>query len=138
MTVTSILLLFHLLIRSIACINPFSVCSHYLEADQVTYDANRLSGFSVMEISIERNFRSICKIIFFYQQNTFIITYFTSSIDIFYIWSIWYFSRYFVSVLQIALTQLAEVLVDLLVLISDRLSLTPFLGLYSSFWPFFC
>ena len=65
MTGTSILLLFHLLIRSIARINPFSVCSHYLEADQVTYDANRLSGFSVMEISIERNFQSICKIIFF-------------------------------------------------------------------------
>ena len=65
MTVTSVLLLFHLLIRSIARINPFSVCSHYLEADQVTCDANRLSGFSVMGISIERNFRSICKIIFF-------------------------------------------------------------------------
>ena len=29
------------------------------------YDANRLTGFSVMEISIERNIRAICKIIFF-------------------------------------------------------------------------
>ena len=29
------------------------------------YDANQLTGFSVMGISIEGNFRTICKIIFF-------------------------------------------------------------------------
>ena len=58
------LLLFHLLISSIARKNPFSGCSHYLEASQVIYDANRLIGFSVMGISIERNFRAIGKTIF--------------------------------------------------------------------------
>ena len=57
-------LLFHLLISSIARINPFSGCSHYLEVNQVIYDGNRLTGFSVMGISVERNFRAICKIIF--------------------------------------------------------------------------
>ena len=65
MTITSILLLYHLLISLIAHINPVSGCLHYLKANQVTYDANRLTGFSVMGISIERNFRTICKIIFF-------------------------------------------------------------------------
>ena len=59
--------IFHLLISSIARINAFSGCSHYLETSQVIYDANRLIGFSVMEISIEinRSFRAICKIIIF-------------------------------------------------------------------------
>ena len=47
-TTTSILLLFHLLISSIARINPFSGCSHYLETSRAIYDANLLTGFSVM------------------------------------------------------------------------------------------
>ena len=51
MTITSILLLFHLLISSIADIYFFSGCSHYLEVSQVIYDANRLTGFCVMGIS---------------------------------------------------------------------------------------
>ena len=62
MTITSILLLFH---SSIAHINPFSGFSHYLEANQVIYDADRLTGLSVMGISIERSFRKMCKRIFF-------------------------------------------------------------------------
>ena len=44
-------------IHLIPGINPLSGC-------QVIYDANRLSGFSVMGISIERNIRAICKTIF--------------------------------------------------------------------------
>ena len=39
MTVTSILLLFHLQISLIACVNSFSGCLHYLEASQVICDA---------------------------------------------------------------------------------------------------
>ena len=58
MTITSILLLFHVLISSIACKNPSSGCSHYFEANQVIY-------YSVMGTSIESSFRVICKIIFF-------------------------------------------------------------------------
>ena len=54
-TITSILLLFHLLISSIKRINPFRGCSHYLEAIQVIYNANRFTGFSVMGVSVERN-----------------------------------------------------------------------------------
>ena len=65
MTITSIVLLFHVLIGLIACINPFSGCSHYLETSQVIYDADRLTGFSVIRTSIDRRFRAICKIIFF-------------------------------------------------------------------------
>ena len=65
MTITSVLLLFHLLISSITWINPFGGCSHYLEASQVIYDANRLTGFSVMGISTETSIRAIFKIIFF-------------------------------------------------------------------------
>ena len=55
MTITSILLLFHVLISSIACKNP---SSGYFEANQVIY-------YSVMGTSIERSFQVICKIIFF-------------------------------------------------------------------------
>ena len=65
MTITSILQLFHLLISSIAGIYSFSGCSHYLEASQVIYAANRLTGFFVMGISIERHFWAIGKIVFF-------------------------------------------------------------------------
>ena len=65
MTITSIVLLFHVLIGLIARINPFSGCSHYLETSQVIYDADRLTGFSVIRTSIDRRFRAICKIIFF-------------------------------------------------------------------------
>ena len=66
MTITSILLQqFHLLISLIARINPFGGCSHCLETSQVVYDANQLTGFSVMGISFEGSSRLICKIIFF-------------------------------------------------------------------------
>ena len=65
MIITRILLLFHVLISSIACINTFSGCSHYLEGSQVIYDADRLTGFFVMGTSIERRLWAICKIIFF-------------------------------------------------------------------------
>ena len=65
MTITSIMLLFHVLISSIAHINPFNGCSHYLETSQVIYDADWLIGFSVMRTSIEKSFWAICKIIFF-------------------------------------------------------------------------
>ena len=65
MTITSILLQFHLKISLIARINPFSGCSHCLEASQVVCNANRLTGFSVMGISFEGSSRAICKIIFF-------------------------------------------------------------------------
>ena len=61
MTSTSILLLFHLLISLIARIILSRDCLHYLEASQLVYDANRLTGFSVMGISIEGHFRAICK-----------------------------------------------------------------------------
>ena len=60
MTITSILLQFHLQISLIACVNPFSGCSHCLEASQVVCDANWLTGFFVMGSS-----RAICNIIFF-------------------------------------------------------------------------
>ena len=63
MAITRILL-FYLLISLITCINPFSGCLNYLEASQVIYKANQLTGLSVMEISTEKNFRAICKIIF--------------------------------------------------------------------------
>ena len=65
MTITSIMLLFHLLISLFARINPCSGCSRCLEASQVTCQANRLTGFSVMGISIETSFRAICKATFF-------------------------------------------------------------------------
>ena len=65
MTTTSILLLFHLLISLIAHINPFSGCSHCLEATPVVCDANWLTGFSAMGISAEGSSRAIFKIIFF-------------------------------------------------------------------------
>ena len=66
LTNISMLLQFHLQISLIARINPFSGCSHCLEASQVVCDANWLSGFSVMGISSEWSSRAICKIIFFY------------------------------------------------------------------------
>ena len=91
---TSILLLFYLLISSIAHINPFSGCSHYLEAIQVVYQANRLTGFSVKGISIERNFQAI----FF---RILLLLPFLRLALIFFIWPIWYFSRYIVSVLLV-------------------------------------
>ena len=65
MMITSILLLFHLLISFIVRTTPFSGCSRYLEASQLIYDADRLTGFSVMRISIKGQFRAIFKIIFF-------------------------------------------------------------------------
>ena len=65
MTITSTLLLFHVLISLIARISPFNGCSHYLEASQVTYNTDRLTGFSVMGTSIERSLQAFCKIIFF-------------------------------------------------------------------------
>ena len=65
MTITSILLQFHLQISLIARINPFSGCSHCLEVSQVVCDANRLTGFSVMGTSFEGSSRAICKIIFY-------------------------------------------------------------------------
>ena len=61
MTVTSILLLFHLLISLIARINHLSCCSRCLEASQMICDANRLTGFSLMRISIEGSFWAICE-----------------------------------------------------------------------------
>ena len=69
MTIASVLPLFHLLISSIAQINPFIGCLHYLEASQVIYDAKQLTGFSVMRTSIERNIQAICKTIFFVNRN---------------------------------------------------------------------
>ena len=65
MTITSTLLLFHVLISLIARISPFNGCSHYLQASQVTYNTDRLTGFSVMGTSIERSLQAFCKIIFF-------------------------------------------------------------------------
>ena len=65
MTITRIVLLFHVLIGLIARTNPFSGCSHYLETSQMIYDADRVTGFSVIRTSIDRRFRAICKIIFF-------------------------------------------------------------------------
>ena len=53
MMITSILVLFHLLISLIVRIIPFSGCSRYLEASQLI-DNNQLTGFSVRGISIER------------------------------------------------------------------------------------
>ena len=65
LTITSILLQFHLLISLIAGINPFSGCLHCLEVSQVVCDANRLTSFSVMGISFEGSSQAICKMIFF-------------------------------------------------------------------------
>ena len=65
MTITSILLQFHLQISLIARINHFSGCSHCLEASQVVCDVNRLTGFFVMAISFEGSSWAICKIVFF-------------------------------------------------------------------------
>ena len=65
MTITSILLLFHLIISLLACINPFSGCLHCFEASQVVGDANRQTGVSVMGISVEGISRAIYRIIFF-------------------------------------------------------------------------
>ena len=65
MTITSVLLQFHLQISLVARINPFSGCSHCLEPSQVVCDANRLTGLSVMGISFEGSSQAICKIIFF-------------------------------------------------------------------------
>ena len=53
-----------MIIMMIACIIPFSGCSSYLEVSLLIYDANRLNGFPVMRISIERHFCVIGKIIF--------------------------------------------------------------------------
>ena len=49
----------------IAYIIPFSGCSHYLEASQLIYNPNLLTGFPVVEIYVERHFQAIWKIIFF-------------------------------------------------------------------------
>ena len=65
MIITSILLQFHLQISLIARINPFSGCSHCLEASQVVCDTNQLADFSVVGISFEGSPRAICKIILF-------------------------------------------------------------------------
>ena len=65
MKIASILLQFFLITSLIACMNPFSACSHYFENIRVISDANRLTAFSMMVISIEGNFRAIWKIIFF-------------------------------------------------------------------------
>ena len=83
MKIASILLQFCLITSLIACMNPFSACSHYFENIQVISDANRLTAFSMMVISIEGNFRAIWKIIFFCEWDTFIITCFASSTGIF-------------------------------------------------------
>ena len=64
MTITSILLLFDLLLSSVARMNPFRGCLHWLKASQVICNTNWLTGFSVMGISIEESFRAICEIIF--------------------------------------------------------------------------
>ena len=80
MTITSILLQFHLQISLISSIYLFSGCSHCLEigsiypfsgcslcleASQVVWNANWLTGFSVMDISFEWSSQAISKIIFF-------------------------------------------------------------------------
>ena len=65
MTIPSILLLFHLLISTIARINLFNGCSHYLEASQVMHDANRVTGSPEIGSYIEWNIWTICNIIFF-------------------------------------------------------------------------
>ena len=62
--ITSILVLFHLLISLIVRLISFSGCSHYLEASQLI-DNNQLTGFSVRGVSVERHFWAISKIIFF-------------------------------------------------------------------------
>ena len=67
MMITSMLVLFQLLIILIAGIIPFSGCLHYLEANQLIYDANQLTVFPLMEISAERHFQAICEIMFFCQ-----------------------------------------------------------------------
>ena len=69
MTIINILLQFLLLIsleiHNIACIFLFSGCQPHLEASQLIYDVNRLSGSCVMRISIEGHFRAICKVNFY-------------------------------------------------------------------------
>ena len=65
MTITSILLQFHLQISLIPRIDHFSGCSPCLEASQVVCDANQLTGFFVMGISFEGSSWAICKIVFF-------------------------------------------------------------------------
>ena len=53
--ITTILLLLYLVIGLIARIIPFSGCLHYLEASQLINDANLLTGFPVMGISVARH-----------------------------------------------------------------------------------
>lgn len=69
MTIINILLQFLLLIsleiHNIACIFLFSGCQRYLEASQLIYGVNRLTGSCVMRISIEGYFRAICKVTFY-------------------------------------------------------------------------
>ena len=59
MIITSIILLFNLLISLIACISPLNGWLDCLAASQVVCDANRLTGFSVMEIFVEGSSRAV-------------------------------------------------------------------------------
>ena len=90
-----------------------------------------LVGFFVMRISIDRDFRVIGKIIFF--VNRILLLALHLALIFSNIRSLWYLTRYIVSVLWFRLTWLAKALEDLAALTSDQRSLTLFFGLYSCF-----
>ena len=136
MTITSILLQFRLQISLITRINPFSGCSHCLEASQVVCDANRLTGFSVMGISFGGSSRAICKIIFFVNKILLLLPVLRLA-QIFFMFMVYlvFFTLYCFSTLVCAnlVGRFLKVLADLPVLIFDRRLLTQFLGLYGRF-----
>ena len=138
MTVTTILLLFHVLTSSTEGMNPFSGCLHYLEASQMIYDADRLTSFSAMGTSIEKSFRAICKIIFFVNRILLLLS--VLSLALIFLISMVYlvfFTFYCFSNLVCA-NLVGKGFGRFACFESYRPLLTQFHGLYSCFWPFFC
>ena len=137
MKIASILLLFCLITSLTACMNPFSACSHYFENIQVISDANRLTAFSMMVISIEGSFRAIRKIIFFVNRILLLLPVLHQAL-VFLICMVYlvFFTLYIVSVLGFVLIQLAKALPDLPLFTTDQCSFDlrlTLLGLYSCF-----
>ena len=125
------------LISSIARINPFNGCSHYLKASQMIYDTDRLTGFSVMGSSIERTFWAICKIFFLNRILLLLPALRLAMIFLICMVYLVFFTLYFFSTL-VCTKRFGKGFAYLPVLTSDRRLFMLFLGLCSCFWPFFC
>ena len=138
MTITSILLLFHLPISLIAHMNPFSGCLHCLEVSQVVCDANWLTGFSVMGISVGESSWAIYKIFFVSRILLLLPVLHLALIFLIFMVYLVSFMLYCFSTLvcanlvgnsfgRFACVDLGSMFIDAVPI-----------GLYRCFWPFFC